>query len=520
MIGIRIVLAAGMALVSVVCADTFNVRDHGATGDGTTNDTTAIQRAIDACHDAGGGTVLFTPGTYRSGTLRLKSFVTLHLESGAVLRESTDQADFAGGAHLIGAEGAERIAIEGQGTIRGNGDADLGRRPGVAYEPRPSFRTQLMLLTDCHFVSIRDITIRNSDSWAIHLLRCENVIVDGIDLLNNYFRTNSDGIDPDSCRNVRISNCYIVAGDDCICLKASVEEACENVVVTNCVLESVATAIKLGTGSKGDFRDIVISNCVVRNSTVGIGFFVKDGGTMERITCSNIIIETLEQPELVNTERLRNMIYPIFLDIERRRAPSPLGAIRDVSFENIQIYSDNGALIQGMEERPVENLSMRNILFRVNRPFDISAKEKHAGGDSNPDDDRITLYARKPAYLTLAHVNGLGMDNVRVISDDDVMDAVDRSAIYLENIEDANLRGIHRVPANKSGTLAVIEGKDLSDLLLTGSRALEGEPAFFSLSGSRNAKIRLRGNALEGAATMVRRSEEVAEEVVQLSTDN
>ena len=498
-------------------ADTFNIRDHGAKGDGTANDAAAIQRAIDACSAAGGGTVQVPPGEYRSGTLQLKSFVTLRLEAGANLHASPDEEDFSDRACLLWADRAERIAIEGHGVFHGRGDADLGRRPGVAYEPRPEFRTQLMVFDDCQFVTVRDITLRNSDSWALHLFRCENVVIDGIELLNNYFRTNSDGIDPDSCKNVRISNCHIVAGDDCICLKASDEKPCENVVVTNCVVESGATAIKLGTASTGDFRDIVISNCVVRNSTVGIGFFVKDGGAIERVTCSNIVIETLEDPALVNTERLRNMIYPIFIDLERRRAPVPLGAIRDVLFDNIQIYSDNAVLIQGMEERPIENLTLRNVLFRASRFFDFSAKEKHAGGDSNPDDDRITRFARKPSYLTLAHIDGLTLDNVRVAVAEDAAGRADRSALYLEDIRGADLRGIHRKPANSAGTLPVIQAHNVRDMLLSGSRALKGEPAFLGISGPLSADIRLTGNALDAANIPVLRAGDVAEHAIRES---
>ena len=513
---ITLVAVALFTLLYGICAsaDTFNVRDYGAQGDKQANDAAAIQGAIDACASAGGGTVLLPPGNYRSGPLELKSFVTMHLEAGATLWGTPKQEDYGEHRQLIRATDVESIAIEGHGVIYGRGDEDLGRRPGVAYEPRPEFRTSLIVLTDCRNVSIRDITLRRSDGWALDMIRCQDVVIDGIDLLNNYFRTNSDGIDPVSCRNVMISNCNIVAGDDCICLKAADGVPCENVVITNCVLESVATAIKLGTQSEGDFRDITISNCVVRNSTVGIGFFVKDGGTIERVNCSNIVIETLEDPSLVNKERLRNMIYPIYFDVEQRTQESPVGAIRDVLFQNIQIYSDNGVLIQGMEKSLIQNLALRDVLFRVNRAFDYAEKEKHAGGQSNPDDDRITVFARKPAYLTLAHVDGLSLDNVRVVMAEGVQEAVNRSAIYLENVHDATLHAIQRRSTSKSSDAAVIQARDCRNLFLNGSRAVAGDRVFLDLQGEGTTGVSLAGNDLSAAQQAIRRSSEVPESTV------
>ena len=121
-------------------------------------------------------------------------------------------------------------------------------------------------------------------------------MVDGLAILNNFFRTTSDGVDPDSCRNVRFTSCHITAGEDCICLKTHAGNLSEDIVVTDCTTEGIATAIKLGTGSDGDFRNIAISSCTVRNSTVGVGFFVKEGGAIDGVTASNLTIETLRDP--------------------------------------------------------------------------------------------------------------------------------------------------------------------------------------------------------------------------------
>lgn len=424
----------------------YDVRDHGAAGDGRETDTEAIQSAIDACEDGGGGTVYLPPGRYLSGTLSIRTDVTLHLDGGAILLQSRDPSDYPEGRMLIRGDGAERIAITGRGTIDGQTTDDLGRRPGREGEERPAFRTRLVLLDNCENLRIRDVTMRNSDSWTLHLRRCRDAVVDGVTILNNYYRTNTDGINPDSCRNVRISNCHIVAGDDCICLKARDGDPCENVVVSNCTTESIATAIKLGTESSGDFRDVLVTNCTIRNSTIGLGIYVKDGATVERVTFSNISIGTVEEPALVNAPRLRNAIYPVFFDLEKRSPSSSIGRIRDITLRDIQIASDNGVLIQGMPESPIENLAVHNLSMRVNRWFDYSERKKHAGGRANPDDDRITLYARKPSYLTMAHVEGFTVDHLRLTVADEVLSRGVRSALAAFRCRDGLVGDVTRSP--------------------------------------------------------------------------
>ena len=149
---------------------------------------------------------------------------------------------------------------------------------------------------------------------------------------------------------------------------------CEDIVVTNCTMASNATAIKIGTESQSDFRNIHVSNCVIRDSTVGIGMYIKDGATAERISFSNCTIETIRRPEIVN-ESLMNSIYPIFVDIEQREPKSRIGRIRDLTFSEINIVSDNGILIQGMSGQNIENIVLRNITLRVDRGFDYARSE-------------------------------------------------------------------------------------------------------------------------------------------------
>ena len=478
-----------------VSADVYDVRRFGVHGGRDVLETARFQAALDACSQAGGGTVYVPAGDYLSGGLLLPSRVSLYLEAGATIYASTRQEDYQEHAHhFITARKAENIAILGPGALHGQGTKDLGRRPGFADEPRPKFRTGVMLLEDCRQVILRDFTILYSDSWACHLRTCEKVVVDGVTILNNYFRTNSDGIDPDSCRDVRISNCHITAGDDCICLKTHDGIPCEDIVVTNCTTESIATAIKLGTGSDGDYRNITISNCTVRNSTVGVGFFIKDGGTIESVTVSNLAIETLRDPSVVSPDRLRNMSYPLFMDIEKRHDDSRVGAIRNVTFSNIEIRSNNGILMQGMRESVLENLVLHNISLRVTQAFDYSQRAKHAGGDINPHDDRITLYARQPSYCTLANLRNVVVDNLQVEAAPGVLEAYPRTALSVLNAEGALLKSIARTPGGDFGP--VVELHDVRPSLITGCLAGPGTGTFLRTYGMAEDDVALEANNL------------------------
>src|SRR5581483_8234133 len=201
-------------------ADNFDVVVYGAKGDGKTKDTNAIQAAIDACHQHGGGTVFFPSGTFLSGSLHLKKGVHLHLDHAATLRASADKTDFdpyevlgfknaadeeTSFFHhaLIWAEDVERIAITGTGTIHGNRKKRGGPKP--------------IALKRCKFVTISGITILDSPNYCISLLGTDYVTIDGVMILNGY----SDGIDPDCCHHVRISNCHIESWDDAIVPKTS-----------------------------------------------------------------------------------------------------------------------------------------------------------------------------------------------------------------------------------------------------------------------------------------------------------
>ncbi len=448
-------LAPAMSAAAALAAS-FNVRDYGARADKTSNDAPAFQAAIDAAARAGGGEVLVPAGNYFSGKIVLKSRVTLRLENGATIFESGDIRDFnphpKKGEHgyLFVADGQENIVIGGDGQIIGTGGEDLGRRANAPHQEHPPHRFGILHFSNCQNVRLREVTIRDSEAHTVVFSECKDVFVDGISIRNNYFRVNTDGIDPESCTNVFISNCSIIAGDDCLCPKTENGKAMENLVVNNCVLESVSAAFKLGTASSGDFRDIKVSNCVIKNSGIGLGLFIKDGGTVERVSFSNISIETTRADVPVNSG-LRNTIIPIYIDLTKRHTNSALSRIREVAFENLQIASDNSIVIQGLTNRPIENLTLRDISFRVTGAFDFSRRVKREGGESTYRDENKTLYVRQPAWCVLANVDGLFVDNFRVTGDEAVEKKFPRSAVAVFHSQNGVIENVSRSSAEVPG---------------------------------------------------------------------
>lgn len=429
---------------------TLNVKDYGALGDGKTDNTPMIQNVIDKCSQNGGGKVHIPSGQYLCGTIQFRSNVTLYLENGAFLVSATDPELFNDGGkmrrwRLIIADNLENIAICGQGKIVGTGQEELQRRAGTTYDmaSRPAFRPGVIHFRNCRNVIIRDITFQHSDNWTVCLDQCKSVLIDGVRIDNNYFRTNSDGIDIVSCERVRISNCDIIAGDDGIVIKTLEKIPCRDVVVTNCIVESCATGLKIGTESYGDFSDILFTNCIVKNSYGGAGIFIKDGATAERIKFSHCLFSTYDDPYSIN---LSNSVCPIFLDVEKRNEDSKLGQIRDVFFEDISIRSENSIVIQSHQSNPIENLSLKGLFFDVSKDFDFSIRQKPAGTIHAYNVDAGTEFVRKESYIVLANINTLFVDDIYVRINPEVFEKTLRNAIHGHKLHNGTIRSIRMQP--------------------------------------------------------------------------
>ncbi len=500
----------------------LNVMDFGAVGDKNTVSTQAFQKAIDRAYDAGGGVVMVPAGDYRLGCIELKSDVELKIETGATLWATDHEDDYelsrklTGRRSLIAAVDAERIAVTGNGRIYGVGFDELDRRSDPERpDLRPRIRFGIISFTDCRNVRLHGTRIYYSDSHTVTLRRCENVFVDNVHIINNYWRTNSDGINPWSCRNVLITNTRIIAGDDCICPKSEKGIPCENIVISNCVLESIATAIKIGTPTGGDFRDIKVSNTVIRNSGVGLGIFMQDGATVERISFNNISIETTPQSTETNT-RLRNNIFPIYIDIDQRNPDSQIGRIRDISFSDIQIISDNAVYISGIPESIIENVTFSNVTFKVNESFSFENREKRSGHTGVTERAEMAVQlVRSPSFITLAYIDGFTADNVQVLVKDEIFPSSPKSAIHLHDVKNGTIHNLGRRPAGWINGEPVITLRDCFRILISGCMPMQDtKPGFLGVRGARSNKIFLKGNVLDGKERAVIREEEVSDDAV------
>jgi polygalacturonase len=380
----------------------YNVRDFGAAGDGATLDTAALNRAIDTCTKAGGGTVVLPPGRYLTGTVQLKSHVTFEIQAGATLLGSENPDDYpatrsAWGddtemmAPLIYAVDAENITLTGRGTIDGQG-AIWWKRVRLndprKFPPGPQTdeeraeaaklrrgRPHLIRPVRCTDVRIENLNLRNSAEWNVHPMLCDTVRIDGIAITAPPVNAhNTDGINPESCRNVQIVNCRIDTGDDCVTLKSGIDalgrkmgRPDENITIANCVMYRGHGGVTIGSEMSGGVRNVVVTNCVFNGTDIGIRIKSQRGrgGVVEGIAVSNIVMQDVPSPFTITT---------FYNGKDKPHEDHPVNEgtprYRDMLFSNITARGAREAgSITGLREMPIENLTFSNVHIQAAQGF-------------------------------------------------------------------------------------------------------------------------------------------------------
>jgi len=441
----------------------FNVRDYGAVGDGQNLDSPAIDKAIDAAAEAGGGTVLVPAGTYLSGSIHLKSNIHLVIDAGATIlgapqdMKAYDETEpftlggYQDGGHcffhnsLIWGENLTNVFITGNGTINGGGmvrsDGVLDKMVGfnkfnpLVTNAAPPVRlgNKAIALKLCRNVLIRDVTIFHGGHFAILVTGCDNMTVDNVTM-----DTDRDGIDIDCCRNTMVSNCRINSpNDDGLCPKSTYAlgewRPTENLTIVNCQVSGFEEGtlidgtmkpktngtgrIKFGTESSGGFRNCTVANCTFR-SCRGFALEEVDGGIMENITVNNLTMMDVHGYAIYLTTGKRNRTPDVTTNSRGRNI-----LIANVIADGVDKMS--GIQIMGLPEQPVEGVRLENIRLISNgggTAEDAARVPKELGtGYPEPNKSLGTL----PAYGVYArHIKGLELANITTsFSKDDLRPA-------------------------------------------------------------------------------------------------
>lgn len=469
----------------------YNVIKYGAKNDSSKLATTAIKNAIEAASKAGGGTVYFPAGKYLTGAIHLKSNITILIDAGAELHFSDNFDDYlpmvksryegvdvTSFSPLFYAYKVENISIIGRGIIDGHGkkwwDFVEGYKEGQA---RSKWQTTFeglnkdIILPDdpkqmkrgflrppfiqpmfCKNVLIDGITIRNSPFWTINPEFCENVKVHAV-TINNPHSPNTDGINPESCKNVHISDCHITVGDDCITIKSGKDAPgrkmaapAENYVITNCTMLSGHGGVVIGSEMSGDVRKIAISNCIFDGTERGIRIKTARGrgGVVEDIRVSNIIMKNIKDQAIVlDMQYAKTNVEPV-----SDRTP----IFRNIHFSNITGQVNQAAYLNGLEEMPIDNITFNDINMDAKTGFSIN-------NSSNIEFHNVTVNTELGPSLKALKVNNLIVDGLKSNKPH-----VNAAVIDLTNVSDLFL--YNAFPTIQTVTYLKLNGPETKNIFL------------------------------------------------------
>jgi len=443
----------------------YNASMFGIRSNGTTLNTTSIQKAIDYIHENGGGRLVFYVGRYLTGTIYLKSDVIIQLEEGAILLGSVNPLDYEMNFNwtaMIFALDQENIGITGKGVIDGQGFTvaynlvDLIHK-GVINDPlkydrpRETIRPQNIYFRGCRNIIIQGITLKDPGSWNQQYDQCRNLTIDHITVDSKSY-WNNDGVDIVDCDSVIVSNSYFDAADDGICLKShSAEFFCQNVFIHNNTVRTSANGIKFGTVGYGGFRNIkIVNNLVFDTYRSAITFAAVDGGTVENITVDSL--------RSINTGNV------IFLRIGERRAGKK-GRMNNISISNVYAevpatkpdagYNYEGpvedmprnispASIVGMADARIENVTLKNIEIHYpgggNPAFaKVGLDELDKVPEMGANYPEFSMFKELPAWgFYIRHAKGIIFENVNLTCEKKDY----RTAVVLDDVEGATFKSL------------------------------------------------------------------------------
>lgn len=440
----------------------WNIAEQGAIGDGKTVNTKSIQKAIDACHEAGSGTVLITKGVYVCGTIFLKSNVTLEIAADAVLMASPDIADYHQEVHhnryrnetaldrcFIYAEEQQNIRITGAGRIDGNSEAFPNE--GSIYRP------MMLRMLRCKEIRIDRIKLHNAAAWTTAFLDSSYIWVSGVHILNDK-RYNGDGLDFDGCAHVFVDGCSITGTDDNLCLQASNKDyPVKDIHITNCEFSSICAAIRIGLKSIGDISNVVISNCTMdRVWREGIKIECTEGGNISDIVVSNVTMRDVTRPIFVIlNNRFRTDDFGSSVELDYM---PEIGTMGNIMLTNITAtdsaemrkihyrFTDdimgepkfNGIRIDAEEKHPIRGITMQNIRYRSigGVKLDDIPEEYPKVLDqlTHPGEETSENYYptwSRAAFMDIRNVKGLYLGNVQFSS----VEMDEREPYYMEDCQ-------------------------------------------------------------------------------------
>lgn len=441
-------------------AKSYNVAQMGAEADGVTLSTKIIQKAIDECSASGGGVVLLDGGgSFVSGTLYMKSHVTLRIESGTTLLASPHIDDFGTDTHknmyrnesnldraFIFARNAHNFAFEGCGTINGNGSVEnYPKTPYTPLKPSTVLRPMMMRFVECSNIRMNDINLVDPAAWTTAWLYCDDISITGISI-SSRVNGNGDGLDFDGCTNVRVINSNFDNSDDCICLQTSrIDKPCKYVTISNCTFCTQWAGIRIGLLSRSEISNVTVANCTFRDiNDSGLKIQQNEGGFMKNMLFTNLVME--------------NVPRPIYMTFCQQRACTdvpegtyePLQSMSGFMFSNILV--DNSELDEnsvfvftGLPGYLIEDVTMNDIHFIISG----GGTKEQADRKDIPELTTEVMGVRWPEYLRFGgalpssaifarHIKNLSIDNftVKFISPDA------RPLVYQEDAPGINITNL------------------------------------------------------------------------------